>query len=104
MLLGAAPLPDAVVGLLPYFPHMLNNRPRQRPRPRVELQLRQARLIEGIDQLAVNVELQLGMGGVADADRLRAFIAGHTATTTPKTSSCNWAWAALPIRTGCAPS
>ena len=75
----AAPLPDAVIRLVPYFGQMLQHRAFQVPGPFIELQLGHARLVKRVDQLAIDIELQLGMRGIADPDRLRAFIAGQPA-------------------------
>src|SRR5215469_18554891 len=70
MLRLPAPLPDAVVRLTPDLGKMLEHRAAQGPRLLAEIHFRHARLIEGVDQLAIDVELQLRMGGVADPDRL----------------------------------
>ena len=75
----AAALPDAVIGLVPDFRQMLKNIAFQRPGAFVKFQLSHARLMERIDQFAVNIELQLGVRGVTDPDRLRAIIAGQPA-------------------------
>ena len=73
----AAPLPDAVIGLVPDLGEMFQHRAFQSPALVVELQFGHARLVKGVDQLAVDVELQLRMRGIADPDRPRAFIAGQ---------------------------
>ena len=56
-----------------------DDRARRIPDPRalVELQLGHARLMEGVDQLAIDIELQLRVRGIADPHRPRAFIAGQ---------------------------
>jgi hypothetical protein len=54
---------------------MLQHRAFQVPGSVVELQLRHARLVEGVDQLAIDVELQLRVRGIAGPNRLRAFVA-----------------------------
>ena len=79
MLALAAPLPDAVIRLVPYLRQMLQHRAFQRPGALVEFQLGHARLMKRVDQFAVDVELQLGVRGVADPNRLRAFVAGQPA-------------------------
>ena len=77
MLALAAALPDAVIGLVPYFGKMLQHRAFQRPASFIEFELGHAPLVKGVDQFAIDVELQLRMRGVADPHRLRAFIAGQ---------------------------
>ena len=75
MLAVAAPLPDAVIRLIPDLGEMLQHRAFEVPGLFVELQLGHPRLVEGVDQLAIDVELQLRMRGIADPHRLRALIA-----------------------------
>ena len=77
MLALAASFPNAVIGLVPYFGKMLQHGAFQCPTSFIELELRHARLVKGVDQFAIDVELQLRMRGVADPHRLRAFVAGQ---------------------------
>ena len=74
MLAVAAPFPDAVIRLVPYFRQVLQHRAFERPGAFVEFQRRHPRLVKRVDQLAIDIELQLGMRGIADANRLSAFV------------------------------
>src|SRR5258708_40295166 len=60
----AAAFPDAMVGLIPYLGEMFEYGAFQRPASFVELEFGHPRLVERVDQLAIDVELQLGMSGV----------------------------------------
>ena len=73
----AAALPDAVIRLVPDLGEMLEHRTFQRPAAFVELELGHPRLVKRINQFAIDVELQLRMGGIADPHRQRALIAGQ---------------------------
>ena len=75
----AAPLPDAVVRLVPYFRQMFEHLAFEVPGSVIQLQLGHPRLMKCVDQFAVDVELQLGMRGIADPDRLRALVTGQPA-------------------------
>src|SRR5260370_645015 len=79
MLALAAPLPDAVIGLVPDISQMVEHLASQRPGIFMKFQRRHARLMKGVDQFAVDIELQLGMRGIADPNGLRAFITGQPA-------------------------
>ena len=79
MLAVAAPLPDAVIGLVPDFRQMLQYGAFQIPRSVIELQLGHPRLMKRVHQFAIDVELQLGMRGIADPNRLCTLIAGQPA-------------------------
>ena len=74
MLAVTAALPDATVRLVPDLGQMIQHDAFQIPRTFVELQLGHARLMECVDQLAIDIELQLRMRGIADPHRQRAFI------------------------------
>lgn len=76
VLARTAPLPDAAVGLIPDRGEMLQHLALQRPGLAIEREIRVAPLMEGVDQFAIDVKLQLRMCGVADPHRLRALIAG----------------------------
>src|SRR5260370_645018 len=79
MLALAAPLPDAVIGLVPDISQMVEHLASQRQGIFMKFQRRHARLMKGVDQFAVDIELQLGMRGIADPNGLRAFITGQPA-------------------------
>ena len=72
---GSAHFPDALVGILPRPLDEGRQRHLQIPVRLVGLQSRLAGLIHGVADLAVHVELELSVCRVADADRLRAFVA-----------------------------
>ena len=71
----AADLPDAVVRLLPCVFQVAEHTTLERPRLLRHLELVDASLVEDVHDLAVDVELELLDGGVADADRLRSLVA-----------------------------
>ena len=73
----AAALPDAVIGPVPDLGQMLEHRTFQRPAFLVEFKLCHPRLMKRVDQLAIDIELQLRMSGIADPYRQRALIAGQ---------------------------
>ena len=58
---------------------MFDHRAFQCPGFVVKFQLGHAGLVKRIDQFAVDIELQLGMCGIADPNRLRAFVARQPA-------------------------
>src|SRR6201986_3351529 len=66
MLAVAAALPDSAVRVSPDLGQMLENLALDIPSPVVELQLGHARLVKGVHQFAIDVQLQLGVRGVAD--------------------------------------
>ena len=66
-----------MVGLVPDLGQVIENGAFEVPGAVVELQLLHPRLMEGVDQFAVDVELQLGVRGIADPNRLRALIAAQ---------------------------
>ena len=70
----AAAFPDAVIRLVPYFSQMFDHRAFQCPGFVVKFQLGHAGLVKRIDQFAVDIELQLGVCGIADPNRLRTFV------------------------------
>ncbi len=65
-----AHLPDALVRLVPDLRDMADHRLLQRPALAVGAAGRLAALVEDIHQLAIDVELELLVGGVADAHGL----------------------------------
>src|SRR4029078_5961671 len=73
----AAALPDAMIGLVPYFGKMLEYRAFYCPGASIQFELGGSPLMECVDQFAVDVELQLRMRGIADPHWLRAFVAGQ---------------------------
>src|SRR5438105_896723 len=75
VLAWATTLPDSGIRLVPDLAQMFEQRPLERPCRIEEFQLRDARLMKYVHQLAIDVELQLGMGGIADPHRPRAFVA-----------------------------
>ncbi len=70
-----ADLPDALVLLLPVRLEPVEGLLRERPRVVRRRQAPATRLVEGIDDLAVHVELELIRSAVSDANRLRTFVA-----------------------------
>ena len=75
-----AHLPDAFVRLRPDALEVREERVLQRPAGFARGEAVAARLMERIHHLAEHVELQLAVGGIADAHRLGAFVArqpGH---------------------------
>ena len=60
-------LPDALVGLAPFLRKRLEEQQLQRPRIAVEREAGPYGLPHDVSQLAVDVELQLLVRGVADA-------------------------------------
>ena len=77
MAVGAAHLPDAGVLLPPAVLQPPQQHLQQRPPSRIAGDAVHGRLVGGVNQLAVHVQLQLRGGGVADPDRQRAVEAGQ---------------------------
>src|ERR1700738_5388027 len=75
LLARSADLPDALVGLLPDRLQAIDQRPLQLPGFLLRPEADPAREVHRVHHLAVDVELQLARGGVADADRPRALVA-----------------------------
>ena len=73
----AADLPDPLVGLLPGLLEEGEERELEPPRRRLGRQPALARLQHRVHQLAVDVELELVRGGVADPHGRRALVAGQ---------------------------
>ncbi len=73
----AANFPDAVVRLDPDFFEMADQRALQIPAASSFGKAFAARLVKGIEHFAIDVELKLLGGGVADAHGLGTFIAGE---------------------------
>ena len=74
----AAHLPDALVGLVPAPSTSSSSSTCWSAQPRiVRRDAVRARLVQRVDDLAVDVELELLGGGVADAHRPRALVAGQ---------------------------
>ncbi len=57
MLAFAAPLPDAVIGLVPDFRKVVEHGAFQVPRAVIEFQFRHPRLMKRVHQLAIDIEL-----------------------------------------------
>ena len=72
-----AHLPDPLVGLLPGALEEVHDRPLQRPGVVVGRQAVGACLVQRVHHLAVHVELELLVRGVADANRRRACVPGQ---------------------------
>ncbi len=72
-----AHLPDPLVGLAPAGLQPVEDAAREAPRVVGGCQTLTPRLVERVDDLAVDVELALVGRAVADADRLRALVAGE---------------------------
>ena len=75
MLRRAAHFPDAAIGALPHLGDVLGQGALQRPALLGRDQAAFARLLEGVHHLAIDVELELLVGGVADAHRLGVGVA-----------------------------
>src|SRR5579875_2839648 len=73
----AANLPDAVVGLRPDLSDVIDERGLQRPGDVELFEAAATGLIEGIEHLAIDIELQLFGGCVADANGFGGFVAGE---------------------------
>ena len=73
----SARFPDAAVGLVPDFRDVLQQGALHVPAGLRDGEASHARLLEGIHQLAIDVELELLVGGVADAHGFRIGIAGQ---------------------------
>ena len=68
-------LPDARIGhTRPDGSQMLQQRPLERPPGLVDAQAAAPGLMQRVQQLAIDVELKLGVRGVADPDRTRALV------------------------------
>jgi hypothetical protein len=65
-----APFPDAAVGLSADLAEMFEQFAFELPGAAAELDIGAPRLMEGIHQFAENIELELPMGGIAEAHRL----------------------------------
>ena len=74
MLRGAADLPDAAVRLAPVLERVLDLVPGHLPDPLVEPVAGPGVQVEGVEHDAPDVVLLLGVGVVADPDRLRALV------------------------------
>ena len=74
---AAANLPDALVGLAPDGLQMRDERLLERPAVLIRSETGVARDVEGVEHFAIDVELQLSGGGVADAHGLCPLIAGQ---------------------------
>ena len=73
---GAAHFPDAVVRLAPRSASRCSSSARWNAQSASrDCEPALARLVEGVHHLAEDVELQLAVGGIADAHRLRALVA-----------------------------
>src|SRR2546422_8597192 len=70
----AAHLPDAFIGLFPDGLQMVHQRLLQRPARLVPAQANASRNVQRVHQLAVDVELELERGRVADAHGTRALV------------------------------
>src|SRR5258708_4091318 len=66
VLSGPTRLPDTCVGSIPDGGEMREQVSLHPPRFTIEFNFRLTGLIEGIHQLAIDVELQLGVGGIAE--------------------------------------
>ena len=73
----AAALPDAVIRLVPSPGQMIQHGAFHRPAGFIQFKFCHAPLVKGVDQFAVDVELQLRVRGVADPHRLCALVAGQ---------------------------
>src|SRR4029077_909451 len=73
----AAHFPDALVGLAPARLEDIEQEAAQRPRVRAREGAGPCRLPQDVEQLAVYVELALGVGAVAGAYRSRALESGQ---------------------------
>ena len=71
----AAALPDAVIRLVPSPGEVLQHGAFHRPAGFIQFEFCHAPLVKGVDQFAVDVELELRMRGIADAHRLGALVA-----------------------------
>jgi hypothetical protein len=69
VLTPAASLPDALVGLVPVLAHPLDDRAEVLPRVVRERRAVLVVEVDGVDQLAIDVKLELAGGGVADPHR-----------------------------------
>ena len=74
---GPPDLPDPLVGLAPVLLQKPEQGPDQAPGVAVEPQPRLAAERDGVDHLAVHVELELADRGVADPHRRRVLVAGQ---------------------------
>lgn len=72
-----AGLPDAVIRFRPASRHMVGQRQLQIPPGLARAEAALARLLERVHQLAIDVELELLVRGIADPHRLRSEIAGQ---------------------------
>src|SRR6185312_12732867 len=77
LLAPAAYFPDSLVGIGPDRLEMVEQRALDPPSPLVLAQAAESRLIERVHELAVDIELQLGVRRVADADGAGTLIAGQ---------------------------
>src|SRR5690606_10655111 len=77
MAAGPPDLPDPFVRVAPLRLEELHELALDAPGLRIGRDAGAARLVEGVHDLAEDVELLLGRGGVADPDRRRAGVAGE---------------------------
>src|SRR5581483_12016356 len=74
---AGARLPDALVGLVPVAAYVVADAAQQALRLAIEGAAVARELVGGVDDLAVDVELELLRGGVAGAHRARPAVAGE---------------------------
>src|SRR5690242_6083667 len=73
----AAHLPDAVIGFAPDGLEMIEQCTLKFPGGGEILQASSTRLMQRVHHLAVDIELKLVRSGIADAHRLRTFVAAE---------------------------
>src|SRR5690606_15310606 len=73
----AADFPDPVIGIAPFRRKLPEQDLLEVPDLRGGRQLELARDMEGVEQLAVDVDLELAAGGIADAHRSRTPVTGE---------------------------
>src|SRR3954469_7413564 len=74
LLAATAHFPDPLIGLLPRIADVVRELALHRPRGRRLRETMIARLVQGVRDFAVDVELPLRRRGIADAHGLRTFI------------------------------
>ena len=74
---SASNLPYPFVGLLPDRFEVFQKFELDHPVPAVLHEAMHAALIQGVDHFAIDIELQLVGGSIADSDRLRILVAGQ---------------------------